>query len=209
MFGQDRRFALIRGPDDSFGPQYKVIVQGEHRIPLPRSSVAEAVKRRPDAVRRGWHPASETIQEGIGPHQAWNDKLWFGKTFYDSEGLGGVGGFGYFDATTGRYTLYAPPEIWPWSVSTLLVEAGEVWLGLMHRGEYGDTSGGLLHWNRATKQVTKDPLHSVANAIRHSDKALYVATQDGIAVLRPDRQFFEYYVVDVTAGGKYRVVPAF
>lgn len=206
MFGPGRRFRLIRGPDDSFGPHYKVIVQGERRILLPPSRIAEALRRRPDAVRNGWRPALDTIQEGIGPHQAWNEKLWFGKTFYDSEGLGGVGGFGYFDGSTGIYTLYSPPEIWPWSVSAILVEAGEVWLGLMRRGEYGDTSGGLLHWNRATEHVKMYRLRSVARAIGRFEEALYVATEDGIAVLRPERTMMEYWTVDVTLTGTYRVV---
>ena len=80
-------------------------------------------------------------------------------------------------------------------------------LGLMHRGEYGNTPGGLLRWDRATEQTKKYPLRAVANAISHSQTRLYVATQDGIAVLKG--QFVEFYVVELTLRGNYRVVPAF
>lgn len=60
-------------------------------------------------------------EERIGPWKLEGDKLWFGKTFYDGEGMTGIGGFGYFEAADRKYHLFAPPEIARWSVSAIEV----------------------------------------------------------------------------------------
>jgi hypothetical protein len=54
---------------------------------------------------------------------------------------------------TAQYRIIAPPEIYAWSVSAILVEPDSVWLALYRRGEYGNYPGGLLRWDRKAARV--------------------------------------------------------
>lgn len=132
--------------------------------PLPQSDTATWHKARPDDRERGQSDGRD-IDEEIGPHQWVDGRLWFGKTFYNGEGLSGVGGFGYFDTALRAFQLFAPREIWRWSVSAMLVEADAVWLALYRRGEYGNTPGGLARWDRQTRQVRQFAMDQVGVAI--------------------------------------------
>jgi hypothetical protein len=174
------------------------------QFPLPQSDRRTWKARRPDDAKNIMPVSAAKISEQIGPYQGDGDRLWFGKTFYDGESVTGVGGFGYFDADSRSYTLYAPPEIWPWSVSALLLEPDALWLGLLDRGEGDDVSGGLLRWDRASKSVgyfdLKTNIHQI---VRWSD-AVYLATGDGIEVLQGDE--VKRYIVDATANGRLQVV---
>ena len=70
------------------------------------------------------------FQDRIGPRAADGDRLWFGKTFYDGEGVEGVGGLGYFDAATSRFEILTSPLIADWSVTAIHVEPEHIWLAL-------------------------------------------------------------------------------
>lgn len=170
--------------------------------PLPQSDRKTWQAARPDDAKAFIRLNAPEMNEQIGPHQLEGDRLWFGKTFYNGEGLTGVGGFGYFDTATRSYKLYSPPEILRWSVSAILVEPDSVWLALHRRGEYGNTPGGLLRWDRQTKQVQHFELHGVVSAIARSGGALCMGT-NGITVLK-DNQIRSYFV-DRTSDGRYRV----
>src|SRR6185437_10296527 len=143
------------------------------------------------------------MNEQIGPHQLEGDLLWFGKTFYNGEGLTGVGGFGYFDPNTREYRLYSPAEIQKWSVSAILVGRDYIWLGLEHRGEYGNTAGGLLRWDRNTEEVTRHGVDAVITAIAQDGDCLYLGAADRIVVLRNGS--LTGYFVDRATDGSYRL----
>ncbi len=64
---------------------------------MPQSSYDEFARMRPERVKDGYPREQTKIQESIGPGRCWTGVLWFGKSFYDGEGITGVGGFGYFD----------------------------------------------------------------------------------------------------------------
>jgi hypothetical protein len=173
--------------------------------PLAQSDLRTWQQARPDDVKSFARPDQAEMNEEIGPHQLEGGRLWFGKTFYNSEGLTGVGGFGYFDSATATYRLYSPPEIQRWSVSAILVETGCVWLALYRRGEYGNSSGGLLRWDRETAQVRSfaiaDTVTHIATSIAPAGEVVYLGATDGIVVLDGDRT--TSYFVDRTAGGRY------
>jgi hypothetical protein len=207
-FGPGGRFRIAK-EKNQFGDEFPVIVEGPagsaRRYPLPQSDESTWREARPDDVasRAQLNPAEENEQ--IGPRQAECDRLWLGKTFYNSEGSTGVGGFGYFDFAGRNYRLYSPPEIRRWSVSAILVEAEAVWLALFRRGEYGDAAGGLLRWDRATGQARLFPAVSIVTAIGRRGETLYMGAADGLLVLRDGR--IESYFIDRTTSGRYRVVP--
>ena len=131
-------------------------------------------------------------------------RLWFGKTFYNGEGATGLGGFGYFDTTTASYRLIAPPEIYPWSVSAILVEPQCVWLALDHRGEYGDYPGGLLRWDRKTATVRMFAVKTVVKGMAEAGGTLYLGAGDGIVTVKGEQ--VASYFVDARADGRCVVV---
>ena len=206
-FGPGKRFHLSR-EKNRYGSDYTVIVErpgpNQKSYPLAQSDLRTWQQARPDDVKSFARPDQAEMNEEIGPHQLEGGRLWFGKTFYNSEGLTGVGGFGYFDAATATYRLYSPPQIQRWSVSAILLEANCIWLALYRRGEYGNSSGGLLRWDRETAQVRS---FAIPDAVTHiatgPGDVVYLGATDGIVVLRGDQ--ITSYFIDRTAGGRYMV----
>jgi hypothetical protein len=170
---------------------------------LPQSDLETWQLARQDDIARGIPANQPHISEDIGPHQLEGHRLWFGKTFYNGEGLTGVGGFGYFDTATRSYRLYSPSQIHRWSVSAIRVEPDYIWLGLHGRGEYGNALGGLLRWDRKTEEVRLfDVRLSIGHIVRHRD-TLYLGG-NGIVTLRGEE--IQSYFVDRTKDGRYEIV---
>ncbi|MCX6603188.1 MAG: hypothetical protein NTV52_06305 [Acidobacteria bacterium] len=150
---------------------------------------------------------AENILEEIGPTQVVAGTRWFGKTFYNGEGMTGVGGFGYFDPATKSPVIYSPKEIRGWSVTALLVEPDAVWLGIAKRGEWGDGGGGILRFDRSTQQVTKIALREIVQKISRSGATLVLDTEFG-AALYDGSNVIRRFFVDETTDGRLRVVEA-
>lgn len=171
---------------------------------LPQSKRRDLITGRKDYADAGNDVDLVEIDEKIGPFQIEDNRLWFGKTFYDSEGYSGIGGFGYFDFDTRKYSIYSLPELAEWSVSALLIEPQTVWATLMSRREWGNNTGGLLRWDRETQTVKTIWLPDVAKQIvRHGDSIL-VATRNGVTVVTGDAA--THYIVDQLSDGRLRVV---
>ncbi len=211
-FGPAGRFVLREDPQTNHRRIVEHVDGRSRDHELPQSNPDQWAAVRPQIVQgRARLEQSHIkidqsqIKEEIGPHQATEGRLWLGKTFYDAEGETGIGGFGYFDPDERKFTVFSPPEIYDWSVSALRVEPEAVWLALVHRGEYGDSSGGLLRWDRASHDVRRYELPWIAHAVTRYAGRLYLATDDGIAVLVNDR--IERYIIDVTLRGTHEIVP--
>ncbi len=174
--------------------------------PLRQSTYDEFAAARPQRVENGYVREQTMIEESIGPWKLEEDKLWFGKAFYDGEGRSGVGGFGYFSATDRKYHLFTPPEIAGWSVSAIDVESEAVWMALVAAGEYGGASGGLLRFDRQSESVRRVELLDIGVQFIHAGGKLLAATDFGIAVIEGD--LAKRYFVDRTIDGRLRVVPA-
>jgi hypothetical protein len=208
-FGPEKRFELLmHSKGVGAANDYPVIVEhslkATRQFPLPQTSRKEWMIKRADEAKHIFPISAAEIGEQIGPYQVEGDRLWFGKTFYNGEGSSGVGGFGYFDPRLRSYRLYAPREIWKWSVSVLLAEPDALWLGLIWYGEGADSSGGLLRWDRTTESVRHFDLNARLTQILRSDDALFMASGDGIEVLRGAE--VERYIVDSARNGKLSVV---
>ena len=207
LFGPNGGFELVQEPG-GFAGKFLVILERRAgktvRYPLPQSTVEQYTKSRPAAIRNGWRPEAGSIQEEIGPFQVVDGQLWFGRTLYDAEGTSGIGGFGYFDSQMRKYRFFSPAEVRDWSVSAILVEPDALWLSLFHRGEYGDSSGGVIRFDRATQRVRRYKLPSITNAITRYQGRLYFATSDGIAFLDFDR--IREFLIDYAAEGQPRLV---
>ena len=206
-FGPRKTFRLSKQKNRSGGDSRVVVEQAgnEEKIyQLPQSDRITWRLARPDDIERGIPPDQAEINEEIGPHQLYDDRLWFGRTFYNGEGGTGVGGFGYFDTETRSFHIDSPPETHRWSVSAMLVEPGFVWLALYSRGEYGNEPGSLLRWNRKTEEVRLFNVRTVVHEIVRHDNALYMGAADGIVVLRDDQ--VQNYFVDLATDGHYQIV---
>ncbi len=188
-FGPQDRFSLEMGEgwrsDEAIG-----VREGAELYRLPQSDLEDWRAARPEAQKRGSDPG--IFEEAMGPLQVFEGRLWFGKTFYDSEGHSGVGGFGYFDPSARLYVIFSPPAVRDWSVSALLVEKDTVWLGLKARGEWGDSSAGLLRWDRAGRPARKFEIPIVRFIVRWRD-SLYLGTEEGLAVVKGNN--IENYIV--------------
>ena len=207
VFGPRKRFTLVKDQNKE-GPESTIVVEKtgsrENKYRLPQSELETWQRARKDDIANGIPADQPHISEEIGPHQLEGARLWFGKTFYNGEGLTGVGGFGYFDATTRFYRLYSPPETHRWSISAIRVEPEIIWLGLYRRGEYGSNSGGLLCWDRKTEGVRRFNVRSFISQISRHHDVLYLSGFDGIDVLRGDQ--IQSYFVDRTVDGRYEIV---
>jgi streptogramin lyase len=146
------------------------------------------------------------MNEETGPIDRDGDRLWFGKTFYDGEGMSGVGGFGYYDVSTSALTTFSPPELRDFSVSALHVTPDAVWLSLVSRGEWGDSAGGLLRFDKSTAEVKRFALPDVVADINSFNGNIVMATDFGIAVTDGDK--IHRYFVDRTSGGALVTVEA-
>jgi hypothetical protein len=205
-FGPGGRFRLLKAKN-RYGSEYALILEhpgpGQKSYPLAQSDLLTWRQARPDDAQTPALPNPAEMNEEIGPHQLEGNRLWFGKTFYNSEGSTGVGGFGYFDAATAAYRIYSPPAIQRWSVSAILVEADCVWLAPYRRGEYGNNPGGLLRWDRGSGQVRSFAVTDVVTSIVRAGSVIFLGSVGGIDALHGDR--IARYFVDRSASGRYAV----
>lgn len=191
-FGPGGRFRLEQSKD-GFGTRSHGIVEdrGSGRTkfyPLPQSTPQDYFRlRAADLKRNPFTADSYEREETIGPYQAEDGRIWFGKTFYDSEGERGVGAFGYFDTSTRAYTLFSPPEVASCEVSAILVEPRWVWVALDRFVEDISTYPcGLVRWERTTHRVKMYPLEFVVESVRQQGDSLRLKTRGGYALLRDD-----------------------
>lgn len=190
IFGPDSHFYLEQSKDDFGVRSHGVIEQfasGRTKFyPLPQSSAEDYKRLRPYDFRiNPFDPAHYTRQEAIGPYQVEDRKLWFGKQYYDSEGMRGVGAFGYFDTANRAYTLFSPPEVARFEIGVILVQPDCVWIGLDRFGEdISKSPGGLVRWDRKTRRIEAHPLEFVIDSIRVDGDSLRLETREGYAHFR-------------------------
>jgi hypothetical protein len=56
-----------------------------------------------------------------------SNRIWFGNSYYDGEGMKGVGESGFFDSSNRVHTLFSPPKMTRYEISAILVEPNRVW----------------------------------------------------------------------------------
>ncbi|HLG97100.1 MAG TPA: hypothetical protein VKX49_12375 [Bryobacteraceae bacterium] len=142
-----------------------------------------------DLYRRILHrkqPPDE-IESDIGPYAQDIDKIWFATTFYDGEGVSGVGAIGSFDISARKYEMRYLPAIAPWSGSAILLDGGDLWIGLKRRPEGADIAGGLLKYNVQTGAVETFAIPDVIFTIDRAQDAIYCGTSHGLYTIRGAR----------------------
>jgi hypothetical protein len=154
--------------------------------PLPQSTAAKYIELRPEDLRiNPFTPEHYEREEVIGSYQIEGDRIWFGNSYYDGEGMKGVGAFGYFDTSSRVYALFSPREAAPYEISAILVEPEIVWIALDRFGEdISKSPGGLFRWNRTTREIHKYPLEFNVDRIRAEGGSLRLMTHDGYALFQ-------------------------
>ena len=147
-------------------------------FPLPIPTQARYHELRPKAQK------AESLENDIGPYAAAGTKLWFADTFYDGEGVSGLGAIGSFDAVTHAFEMRNLPEIAAWSGSALVVDGRDLWVGLMGRPEGANYGGGLLRYNMDTGKVTTYPVHDLIHTLDIVGDTLYCGTSHGLYTVR-------------------------
>ena len=149
--------------------------------PVPIPSMALDRKALPDK-----QPPLE-IEDDIGPFLLDGNKIWFANTFYDGEGVSGVGAVGSFDISTRKYEMRYLPEIAPWSGSAILLDDGDLWIGLMRRPEGADYGAGLLRYNITSGAVAKYAVADYIHTIDRLGDTLYCGTSHGLYTVRGNK----------------------
>jgi hypothetical protein len=124
------------------------------------------------------------IQNEIGAFALDCDRVWFVNSFYDSEGVSGVGGIGTFDVPSRKYEMRYLPEIAPWSGSAMLLDGEDLWIGLMRRPEGAAYGAGLLRYNTRTGAVRKYEIKDLIYTIDRLGETLYCGTSHGLYTIR-------------------------
>lgn len=150
--------------------------------PLPTSTKA-SVLARPEYRGSGITADDIEIDEAVGPYQAEGDRVWFGKTFYDGEGLTGLGAIGFLDQS-GKYEFLSIPEVLRWSAGAILVEPDTIWAGLVGIGEHRPRSGGLLEYDRRSRQRVVHKIPDVVHSLVNLNGVLFAGTDRGLYVIR-------------------------
>jgi hypothetical protein len=151
--------------------------------PLPQPSFETFQRYRPLRIRDGYRREVAQIRQEIGPFQLVGDRVWFGVTYYDGEGITGVGGLGNFHIPTRKFRVHYYHEIADWSASAILVERDAIWLGLLRRPEGALRPGGLVRFDRKTGTFAKFNIPAVINTIARAGDGAYFGTSAGIFAL--------------------------
>jgi hypothetical protein len=208
-FGSHDAFTLVQEPGSSMGPRLAIReTQGSRTVrhPLPQPAYEDFAKARPARVRNGYTKAAVEFNDGIGPWMLEGDRLWFGKTFYDGEGLTGIGGFGYFDTVEKKYRLFTAPEVADYSISAIQVDSDAVWMALVRNGEWGGSGSGVLRFDRRSGSYRKLATGEIGRQFMRAGERLILATDFGISLVQENQ--LRRYFVDRTSDGRLRVARA-
>jgi hypothetical protein len=152
----------------------------KHAYPPPKPAMDFYRKTRPSR-----QPPLE-IWSDIGAFVFSGGTVWFASTFYDGEGVSGVGAVGSFDIPSRKYQMRYLPEIVKWSGSAMRLDGDDLWIGLVRHPEGADISGGLLRYDTKTGATRKYDIPDVIHTIDRLGDGLYVGTSHGLYVLRGD-----------------------
>ena len=124
------------------------------------------------------------VEGDIGPFVQSGDTIWFATTFYDGEGVSGIGAIGSFDIAARKYQMRYLPQIAPWSGSAMMLDGDDLWIGLKRRPEGADISGGLLRYNIQTGAVKRYASPDVVFTIDRLGDAIYCGSSHGLYMIR-------------------------
>jgi hypothetical protein len=153
---------------------------GKGTYPVPIPTIDFYRQTLPQKQRPG------EMESDIGPFVQSRDKIWFATTFYDSEGVSGIGAIGSFDIASRQYEMRYLAEIAPWSGSVILLDGDDLWIGLKRRPEGADIGRGLLRYNVRSGAIQTFGIPDVIFTLDRVGNALYCGSAHGLYLVRGD-----------------------
>jgi hypothetical protein len=185
---------------------YVVTERGGARFyPVPVPAEALHAELRGRTGRVAFTPGPGQMENYIGPHAFDGSKLWFANSFYDGEGISGVGAVGSFDVKTRRYETRHLPEIAPWSGSALLLDSGALWIGLMRQPEGSRYGAGVLRFDLQSETAQMIPVRGYVTSINKAGTEMYFGTDQGVYVLELATGELKHVRVEPDAGGPHTI----
>lgn len=170
---------------------------------FPRLTADELHRLRPETSY-----APDVEQQGPSACVDHGGFTWFGISFYDSEGVTGVGGIGRFEPRTGNVEIHRPRLLLASSSTALAHDGRWLWLKTFRIGEgYSEPTHGLVRYDWARDELVQEidgPCgFSMVGAVV-LDGALWVAHDAGLS-RRDARGRWQHFVLP--AGREPTAVP--
>lgn len=183
-------------------PQFRVVEGGIEElrltdttfIPLDLPDVEQYRRARPEHAE--WVPSPE-IDVDIGPVTEHDGRVWFGLTFYDGEGMSGVGGLGWFDPDSREAGMIYPDSLADWSLSAITGRQGELILGLASYPEGAVAGGGLARYELATGRWVKLDVPGVIPKLAVRGETIYALSTKGLYVIEGETALRHRILVDL------------
>jgi hypothetical protein len=154
-------------------------------------------EKRKDALAKASSGFVFTPENTIGGWQIAGTEIVFGTSFYDGEGISGVGAIGYFDLTKRTYRFEFPNELTTWSTSAILVEEDCIWIGAKRQPEGQPYSRGLLRYDKKDGASRWYRVPPIILSIKRAGKNLLLGTEDGLYVLTDSGMIRANYTVTI------------
>lgn len=173
-------------------PQFRITEDGLEElklrdtlsIPLEYPDIEHLRRARPNHLG-GVPDESITVDMDIGPVTDDGRRVWFGLTFYDGEGVSGIGGVGWLDPSTREAELSHPPEMVDFSVTAMTVHGGELLLGLATRSEGGTLGRGLARYDPTTGEFERVIDRGYINGIVAGGQRIFAVAAEGLLEIAP------------------------
>lgn len=174
-------------------PQFRVVPGGiaELRlgdtllIPLDYPDFDDFRRSRPDRLA-GVSDGEVDVAVEPGPVTDDGRRVWFGLTFYDGEGLGGVGGLGWFDPATREAELVYPAGLADYSVSAIAMQGDRVVVALCVRPEGAIVGAGLARFDVRSGSFERMLEEGYVAGIATADGRIFAVSDRGLLELQPD-----------------------
>ena len=151
---------------------------------VPKPTYASFARLRAWRVANGYD-ASTIFPNRVGPTHHLGRRVWFGNSFYDGEGLSGVGGIGYFDLDRATYGMFWAAGSADFSARAIYVAHDVVYVGLEWVCECAEPDPrGAAIYNLATGVTRAIPIPGLVTAIGRSGGSIVLLSTEGVFVAR-------------------------
>lgn len=205
QFKQIKRYTRSEEQSENFnGKTYYVNKKGvgNHRIPQP--GIEAFKKYRANDVNIGFFEEGHgSFENEIGPHITINNNVYFGISFYDGEGITGVGGIGIFNLKNNKYEIHYIEEIANKSIDKMFFYEDELWCTLYQGGEGAEYHHGVMKYNISDKKYQVYDVPGEVDVVVPWKDSVFVNTSKGFYQIKDGikKGFFR-----VNSKGDYELV---
>lgn len=176
----------------------RVPFQCPHELRIPELTLSHALQLRPEIAGEIDAADRSPIEQRAGLCLQHADSLWFGVSFYNSEGASGVGGVGRFDRASKLVEIRRPSLIRDSSTYVLAHDGRWLWMATLHSREgWSEPAHGLVRydWQRDRLEAEKGgPCGGLVRGAAFVNRHLWVASDAGMSRRNPKGRWQHYLV---------------